>query len=73
VIHSNDFLWPLVICQAERTRTVQIGLGNFFTQPPIAWGAILAYAMIAMLPLTAVFLFGQRWIVHSLATSGTRG
>ena len=72
VIHWNDFLWPLVICQSEQTRTVQIGLGNFFTQPPISWGAILAYAMLATLPLTAVFLVGQRWIVQSLATTGSR-
>lgn len=72
VVHWNDFLWPLVICQGEQTRTVQIGLGNFFTEPPISWGAIFAYAMIATLPLTGVFLFGQRWIVQSLATSGVR-
>jgi multiple sugar transport system permease protein/fructooligosaccharide transport system permease protein len=73
VIHFNDFLWPLVICQGEESRTIQLGLGNFFTRPPIAWGAILAYALIATLPLALAFLIGQRWIVQSLARSGGKG
>jgi ABC-type glycerol-3-phosphate transport system permease component len=73
VTHWNDFLWPLVICQGERSRTIQLGLANFFTQPPISWGAILAYAVIATIPLALAFLIGQRWIVQSLAGTGLRG
>jgi multiple sugar transport system permease protein/fructooligosaccharide transport system permease protein len=72
VVHWNDFLWPLVICQGENTRTIQLGLGNFFTQPPIAWGAILAYAVMATIPMMLVFAVGQRWIVQSLAATGIR-
>ncbi|MGD8451458.1 MAG: carbohydrate ABC transporter permease [Phycisphaerae bacterium] len=72
VIHWNDFLWPLVICQDESTRTVQIGLGAFFTQPPVSWGAILAYAVLITLPVLLVFAVGQRWIVRSLAATGVR-
>jgi len=72
VVHWNDFLWPLVICQHEQTRTVQIGLASFFTQPPISWGAILAYAVVATVPLALAFAFGQRWIVQTFAPSGRR-
>ncbi len=67
VVHWNDFLWPLIVCQAETTRTVQIGLAGFFTQPPIHWGAILAYATLASVPLTLLFIGGQRWIIAGLA------
>jgi multiple sugar transport system permease protein/fructooligosaccharide transport system permease protein len=72
VVHWNDFLWPLVICLDERTRTIQWGLGSFFTQPPISWGAILAYAVMATIPMMIVFALGQRWIVQSLAATGIR-
>ena len=61
-----------MICQGERSRTIQLGLANFFTQPPISWGAILAYAVIATAPLALAFLIGQRWIVRSLASTGRR-
>lgn len=73
VIHWNDFLWPLVICRAEQTRTIQLELGNFFTEPPISWGAIMAYAVLATLPMVLAFAFGQRWIVRSVTTTGLRG
>jgi multiple sugar transport system permease protein/fructooligosaccharide transport system permease protein len=72
VVHWNDFLWPLVVCQQENARTIQIGLGNFFTQPPISWGAIMAYATLATIPMMLAFAVGQRWIVQSLATVGLR-
>jgi multiple sugar transport system permease protein/fructooligosaccharide transport system permease protein len=72
VVHWNDFLWPLVICQGENTRTIQLGLGNFFTQPPISWGAILAYAVLATIPMMLVFTVGQKWVVQSLTTTGLR-
>jgi ABC-type glycerol-3-phosphate transport system permease component len=69
VIHWNDFLWPLVICR-QRGRTIQFGLAEFFTQGPTQWGAILAYAVIATIPLALAFAIGQRWIVQSLAPTG---
>jgi multiple sugar transport system permease protein/fructooligosaccharide transport system permease protein len=73
VVHWNDLLWPLVICEGQETRTVQLGLANFFTQPPISWGAILAYALLATIPVMLVFAVGQRWIVRSVASTGIRG
>lgn len=73
VVHWNDFLWPLVVCRGEAARTVQLGLAYFFTQPPIAWGAIMAYALVATLPVMVVFVAGQRWIVRSTAMTGLRG
>jgi len=72
VTHWNDFLWPLVVSQGEHTRTIQLGLGNFFTQPPISWGAILAYAVIATIPMVIAFAVGQRWIVESLASTSVK-
>lgn len=73
VTHWNDFLWPLVVSQGENTRTIQLGLGNFFTQPPISWGAVLAYAVVATVPMVLAFAVGQRWIVESLASTSVKG
>lgn len=61
--HWGDFLWPLLVGTRESTRTVQIGLANLFTQPPIEWGAILACAVLATLPVVALFRILQRFIV----------
>ena len=72
VVHWNDFLWPLVVCQRADTRTVQLGLANFFTQPPIHWGAVMAYGVLATIPMLIVLALGQRWIVRSLVTTGLK-
>ncbi len=72
VLHWNDFLWPLVISLQEDTRTLQLGLENFYTQPPISWGAILAYAVLATAPVAIVFTLGQRFIAQSFLGSSVR-
>jgi multiple sugar transport system permease protein/fructooligosaccharide transport system permease protein len=70
--HWGDFLWPLLIGTREETRTVQIGLANLFTQPPIQWGAILACSILATLPVVALFRLLQRFIVVSETGAGIK-
>ena len=72
LLHWGDFLWPLMISTREETRTVQLGLANLFTQPPIQWGDILACAVIATLPVILIFRWCQRYIVASEARAGIK-
>lgn len=69
VTHWGDFLWPLLVSTRESTRTVQIGLANLFTEPPLHWGAILACSVLATAPVIAVFRLLQQFIVTTDATS----
>ena len=70
--HWGDFLWPLMISTREETRTLQLGLANLFTQPPIKWGDILACAVLATLPVMAVFRWLQRYVVVTDAGAGIK-
>lgn len=70
--HWSDFIWPLVICTREETRTVQLALANLFTQPPIQWGHILACAVMVTLPVLLVFRLAQRHIVASNLGAGIK-
>jgi len=70
--HWSDFIWPLVVCSREETRTVQISLANLFTQPPIQWGDILACAVMATLPVLLIFRFAQRHLVASDLGTGIK-
>jgi multiple sugar transport system permease protein/fructooligosaccharide transport system permease protein len=72
VTHWSDFLWPLLVTTREGTRTVQIGLANLFTEPPIDWGAILACAVLATLPVFIGFRFLQRHLAQADARVGLR-
>jgi ABC-type glycerol-3-phosphate transport system permease component len=72
LMHWGDFLWPLLITSRASSRTVQIGLANLFTEPPLDWGAILACSVLATLPVLLGFRWFQRHIVAADASVGLR-
>ncbi|WP_031172631.1 carbohydrate ABC transporter permease [Streptosporangium roseum] len=68
----NAFLWPLVIGQDPESWTVQIALSTFLTSQSINLPALFAGAVVTILPLVAIFLFAQRYIVQGIAASGMK-
>lgn len=67
----NDYLWPLLIC--EENCTLPPGLKSLqrqFTGDP---GLVMAGAIVAALPVLALYLLLQRYIVQSVASTGIKG
>ncbi|MCP4427261.1 MAG: carbohydrate ABC transporter permease [Chloroflexi bacterium] len=71
----SQYLWPLVITNEESMRTIQIGIRFFlFDQERGAdWGAVMAAAVIALLPTLLLFLIAQRQLVKGIAMTGLKG
>jgi len=71
----SQYLWPLVITNEVDMRTLQIGVRFFlFDQERGAdWGAIMASAVIALLPTLLIFLVAQRQLVRGIAMTGLKG
>lgn len=69
----NDFLWPLVIVQSDKMRTVQLGLTLFQSQHRVDWGVLMAGTTIATFPTIALFLLAQRYFVQGIALTGIKG
>ncbi|NKQ36617.1 MAG: carbohydrate ABC transporter permease [Chloroflexi bacterium] len=71
----SQYLWPLIITNEENMRTIQIGIRFFlFDQERGAdWGAIMAAAVIALLPTLLIFLVAQRQLVKGIAMTGLKG
>jgi ABC-type glycerol-3-phosphate transport system permease component len=71
----NQYLWPLVITNEESMRTTQIGIRFFLVNQERAtdWGAIMAGAVIVMVPTLVVFLIAQKQLVKGIAASGLKG
>ncbi len=70
----NDFLWPLLILNDSKKFTVQIGVAMFTYQSGLKqMPAIrMALAVVSVLPILVLYLFLQRFIVESIATSGIK-
>jgi multiple sugar transport system permease protein len=64
------YLWPLLMTTAENVRPLPLGIADFYTLPPMAWGDVLAFGVMMILPVLAVFILLQRWFVRGVARSG---
>lgn len=68
----NQYLWPLMVTQAEGYRPVMVGLQYFF-QLNTAWGELMAYLSVITVPVLAFYLVLQRAFISSIASTGVKG
>lgn len=69
----NDFLWPLVITNSLKMRTLPVGLTAFQGQFKVEWHLLMAGAVIAMLPILIIYVLAQRKFIEGLAMTGLTG
>jgi len=68
----NQYLWPLMVTQAEQYRPVMVGLQYFF-QLNVAWGEVMAYLSLITVPVLVFYLVLQRAFIASIASTGIKG
>ncbi len=64
----NQYLWPLLVTTSEDMYPVVIGIKRMITGGDAAteWNAVMATAILAMLPPALVVILMQRWFVKGL-------
>ncbi|NLA57469.1 MAG: carbohydrate ABC transporter permease [Firmicutes bacterium] len=68
----NSFMWPLIVTSRQELYTLPLGLMNFRQQYTAQWGNLMAGATIAVVPVIAVFLCAQKYIIEGIAVSGLK-
>ncbi|MFB6639836.1 carbohydrate ABC transporter permease [Streptomyces chartreusis] len=69
----NNFMWPFIVTNDPDLMTLPVGLATVKDAFGIQYAQSMASALLAALPLILVFLFFQRRIVDSVATTGLGG
>ena len=69
----NDLLWPMLITSSTEMRTLANGLALFVGQNTIEYGAAFAGAFISLIPMFVLYIFGQKYFVEGMASSGLKG
>jgi multiple sugar transport system permease protein len=69
----NSFLWPLVIVSSESMMTLPLGLASLQGRFSTAWNLVMAGSTLSLLPIVAVYLVAQRYVVQGVAQSGLKG
>jgi multiple sugar transport system permease protein len=70
----SDFLGPLIYLNNTNKYTVALGL-RLFSDPSsvTAWGPMFAMSVLSLLPVIAVFLFFQKYLIQGISTTGLKG
>jgi len=69
----NDFLWPLVAVSRSEMYTLPVGLATFQGAYDIQYGATMAAAVMASLPMWVFFLVFHRYMIEGLTVGGLKG
>ena len=71
----NDYMGPLIYLRERAYFTIQIGLKTFQADPQGSSLDALLFtgSVLSVLPIAIVFLFGQRFFIEGIATSGLKG
>jgi len=66
----NDFVVALVMTSSENVPVVIYNYLGFFGRE---WGPLTAAAMVAIVPVVAIFLIFQRYFLSGVMTGGMKG
>jgi sn-glycerol 3-phosphate transport system permease protein len=69
----NQYLWPLLITNRDRYRTVQIGLRQLSSANVDELNLVMAGTVIAALPIFAVLVVFQRHLIRGLTSGALKG
>ena len=69
----NDYLGPLLYLRSPSLRTIQLGLNSFVAQYNAEHALIMTGSVLSVLPITVIFMLGQRYFIQGIATTGMKG
>ena len=67
----NQYLWPLLITTSEEMYPIVMGIRRMISGGDAAteWNAVMATAMLAMVPPALIVIVMQKWFVKGLVDS----
>jgi multiple sugar transport system permease protein len=69
----NDFLSSLIYLIDPKMYTVPLALRTFLDSSGQSnWGAMFAMSVVSLIPVFLAFLFGQRFLIRGIATTGIK-
>ncbi len=69
----NSFLWPTLVINSDKNRTVPLGLFSFMSEAGSDPKLQLAASTVSILPMVILFLCARKYIVNGVARGGLKG
>jgi ABC-type glycerol-3-phosphate transport system permease component len=68
----NEFLFAVVLTAGPDVAPLTVRMSQFFSQYGRDWNSIMALNVIALLPLLAIFIWLQRWVVSGMTAGAVK-
>jgi len=69
----NAFIWPLIITSSSEMFTLPVGLQQFSSDLGSDWHLIMTGASLSVIPLLAIVIVFQRYIIEGITLTGLKG
>lgn len=69
----NDYMGPFIYLTDNDHWTIQLGLQSFIGEFNADYALMMTGSVLSVIPILAIFLFGQRYFIRGIATSGMKG
>jgi multiple sugar transport system permease protein len=69
----NDYQNPLIFISSEELYTIPLGMTKFMTEYTSYYSLIMVASVCAILPLVAVFLAGQKYVMEGMTAGAVKG
>lgn len=66
----KDLMWPMIVCTNSATTTLSAGLAKMQGQYGSDYPAMMASAVLAVVPMVVIYIIFQKQFVEGIATSG---
>ncbi|MCH8093958.1 MAG: carbohydrate ABC transporter permease [Chloroflexi bacterium] len=68
----NDFVFATTLRDGHELMPMTVAIGNFFTSHSRDWNSIMALNTMATLPLIALFVLLQRWVIKGMTAGAVK-
>ncbi|MCO5221096.1 MAG: carbohydrate ABC transporter permease [Thermomicrobiales bacterium] len=69
----NDYLWPLIVTNQDRMRTLSVGISYLYNpESTVRWGPLMAGTFFVIAPLIVIYLWAQKHIIEGITSGATK-
>ena len=68
----NDYIWPLLVLNNPSKFTVQLGIETIVGSQNIDWSVLLGGSVISIIPLIAIYLVFQKYVMNANINAGLK-
>ncbi len=73
ILSWNEYMFALIFVTNDSNKTLPLGVAGFLGHLTIDWGALLASAVVAVIPIMLAFMFFQKYLIQGISAGAIKG